>query len=429
MTSLKKTLTRQLIMVTALIIVIYTLLLYLWFFSGIHFANHSFMKRDSLRYKQWYQQDPTMTLPAHQYFGVYLGFDSLPLEVALLFDQTALVPDKLTIAEVDKTDEQQDDQIVMLMPTRVNNNKRLLYVLNIIKMTPKRDPIADLSKVVAICGVLILVLMVLFAKRLYLMIIKPLDELGQLAKNAASHRVTPNSPVLNSQNEFGLLARTFEQSVNKINLLNRREKTFLENVSHELRTPIAVIKSSLELVNKRIDKGNFDIKQPIGRLTNANQTMQDLTETMLWLARSSNTLAVDSFDFLALTDKVWQELGYLNDKNIRLERVQPMQQHLNAPKELVTIILTNLLRNAIEHNTHNTHNIIVLSFNESKLSISNHSEPLSEQQLEVLLERGHSQQQCFGLGLNIVQQVCLKQGWGVELRHAGDMLSVDISFT
>ena len=435
MISLKRSLTKQLITVTILIILVYTVLLFTWLFTGIEFANEVFVKRDSQRYKQWFEANPQMILPQGDKFGVYLGFDALPEQLKVLFDKSTLAPGKLARRRVRDNTSGGSGKRILMVPTQVKNDKRWLYVINILPGIPKDGPVRELLKVVGIYGVLILLVMFVFAKRLYWMIIKPLDELERLAKSAADNTLIPPSELLTKPNEFGMLARTFAQSVERINALNQREKTFLENVSHELRTPIAVVKSSLELVDIRINKGNYNITQPLARLADANQTMVELTEAMLWLARSTHQPISDSdlerFDFAALTEQIWQQLSYLNDKslnekNITLQLIQPMQQHLLAAKNLVAIVLTNLLRNAIEHNQKD---IVLLQFENDTLVISNHCESLCEQQIEQLLQRGHSENECFGLGLNIVQQICDKQQWGLQLRNDQQMLSIEIVFT
>lgn len=410
MTSLKTTLLRQLSAVTIVIVLVYTLLLYVWFFSGINFANESFMRRDSLRYQQWYQNDPTIVLPQDENFAVFLGYDNLPSSLQSLFPSDQLIAKKLSIANVPKPESLEPDKVILLMPTVVNNDRRLLYVVNTIQVSSDKKPADGLFYVVIVCASLILLLMFYFATRLYATIIKPLGELEKLAHKAANNQVM-DSRLLEQNNEFGTLARTFAQSVDAINEVNQREKFFLQNVSHELRTPIAIVKSSLELIDKRLNaKASLaKIIQPLQRLNTANRSMEDLTEALLWLAKNSDSLTNDDFEFIPLCQQAWQQLQYLNDQSIELKLDSSAKATLSAPKALVSIVLMNLLRNGIEHNSGK---IIELTFSHNQLIVSNPCREVAN-----FIERGHSKQQGFGLGLSIVQQICDKQQWSITLDH------------
>lgn len=425
MISLKNTLFKQLIAVTIAIITVYTLLLYSWFFSGVHFANHEYMVRDAERYRQWYEQDPAIVLPKHDTFAVYLGFGTLPQHITRHFDKNRLSDNTLAIAEVDTDVFGKPQSVILLMPTSVNNHSSRLYIVNTIKVGEKPSPTEGLFNVVILCATLILLVMTGFAARLYALIIKPLNSLGELAQKAVRHNVIIDSRLLKTPNEFGILARTFEQSVDKINRRNAQERQFLQNLSHELRTPIAVIKSAIELVDKRITKGNYDIDKPLSRLQDANHKMQDLSETMLWLARNNETIPSQPFEFAPVLGAVWHDLAYLNDNRVKLITREPLQSTLYAPKELVTILLVNLLRNAIEHCLDST---IFISLSQNTLTISNPSEPMTQQQLDGLLERGNTQQQGFGLGLDIIRQICHKQQWRLKLDFKQPMLTIEVRF-
>lgn len=426
MTSLRRTLFMQLLTVTLLIIALYTLLLYSWFFSGVHFANHEFMHRDAQRYKQWYQQDPNMKLPVDDSFAVYLGFDSLPQSIARLFNKQALVDDQVAVGEVNKNRFGKPEYVVLLMATELNNSSKKLMVVNFVRVSQTNSPTEGLFQVVILCAATLLILMAGFATRLYTKIIKPMEALSQLAQKAVHHKVITDTKLLQAPNEFGALARTFEYSVNQINQRNRREKHFLQNLSHELRTPIAIIAGSLELIDKRRGHVSDNISKALQRLTAANQQMENLTEALLQLASNQPHLPRESFQFAPVLLQVWQDLAYLNSHNIRLQFDHLEQTPLIAARDMVTLVLANLLRNAIEHNDADT---VQCSFSQNLFTVCNQTASLSHKQISELTERGSSGQEGFGLGLDIVSQICQKQQWDLNIQYHRLKLCVQVNFT
>jgi two-component system OmpR family sensor kinase len=75
----------------------------------------------------------------------------------------------------------------------------------------------------------------------------PLAGLSTLARRFGKGDLTARVHS-NRRDEFGALARAFDDMADRITSLRRSEKELLANVSHELRTPLARIRLALELV-------------------------------------------------------------------------------------------------------------------------------------------------------------------------------------
>jgi signal transduction histidine kinase len=85
-------------------------------------------------------------------------------------------------------------------------------------------------------------------------------------------------------NEVGTLARTIQQMLERTRAFVERESRFTRDASHQLRTPLAVIKSSVELIES---SGGLPgtLSKPIRRAAEAVRQMEQSVDLLLLLAR------------------------------------------------------------------------------------------------------------------------------------------------
>ena len=66
-----------------------------------------------------------------------------------------------------------------------------------------------------------------------------------------------------ANNELGLLTRTIETAMNRINAFIQREKQFTRDASHELRTPLTIVKGAVEIMETQPElETNSLLKKP-----------------------------------------------------------------------------------------------------------------------------------------------------------------------
>ncbi|PTR01685.1 signal transduction histidine kinase [Mucilaginibacter yixingensis] len=191
-------------------------------------------------------------------------------------------------------------------------------------------------------------------------------------------------------------------------------KSFTENASHELMTPLAVIISKLETLMQ-----DNDITERQGALIGeAYQTvdrLKKLNRSMLLLSRIENKLMHDAED-IDLQDTVrkkiieFQEL--LADKHIVIrEELEP--HHIKLNRDLLNIMLNNLLGNAIQHNRPGGR--IVVQLTGQQLSFCNTGTAVSLNQ-QTIFQRFHKspESEGTGLGLTLVKQICDNYGFALS---------------
>lgn len=203
--------------------------------------------------------------------------------------------------------------------------------------------------------------------------------------------------------ELNRIAGQLQEAFRRIATLLEREHQFLRHASHELRTPIAVIRANMELLDKIGVPER--ISSPVKRVRRANQSMLQLTETLLWLSRENEAAPrVEEVRVDLLLDELCEDLKYLlQEKPVRLRReYAPDLAARELPVTPLRIVLSNLLRNAFQYTGEGE---VILQVNADSLLIENWEMGRCD----------NDPDQSFGLGLMLVQRICERMGWQLEM--------------
>ncbi|WOT04200.1 sensor histidine kinase [Shewanella youngdeokensis] len=248
-----------------------------------------------------------------------------------------------------------------------------------------------------------LVGIIVFSLAPYLILRKvtnPVEKLKNWAKGLNKEQLSQPIPDFH-YSELNTLADIVQSSLDSVQESLAREQQFLGYASHELRTPIAVTRTNTELLRKMMLKGLSTEKQlqVLDRIDRASVTMTDLTETLLWLNRQADkSIPLKPVAIGVLTKQLFEELGYLlkgKMVEISFETDDTIQQ---LPEALCRIVLTNLIRNALQHTCEGQ---VMVTQKNSLLTISN--ENLQSDYIKDELG--------FGLGLELTQRLVKHYGW------------------
>ncbi len=218
--------------------------------------------------------------------------------------------------------------------------------------------------------------------------------------------------------ELNGLATMVQSSLHSVQESLEREQRFLGYASHELRTPIAVTRTNTELLRKMMLKNISQEKQlqVLDRIERASFTMTDLTETLLWLNRQSNKfMPVKPVAIGLLSKQLLEELSYLlNGKMVEVTIETDETTHL-LPEALCRIILTNLIRNALQHTSEGT---VTIKQSGGCLMITNQNMTSSQTSDEL----------GFGLGLELTARLVQHYGWQYQNVITSNGHYVEINF-
>lgn len=222
---------------------------------------------------------------------------------------------------------------------------------------------------------------------------------------------------LESVNEF---AKIKHQEIEKLHNREDFRKEFLGNVSHELKTPIFTAQGYLltlldddfndkDLQKKYLQRANKSVER-------LNFIVKDLD--MISKLESGMELNIESFNIVKLITDVYELLEIkAAKKNISLtfDKIYDSPILVNADKERIEQVLTNLISNSIDYgkiNGQTTINIKLFKTNSFIINISDNGFGINKVDLPRLFERFYRVDQSrsrdqggSGLGLAIVKHI------------------------
>jgi signal transduction histidine kinase len=144
--------------------------------------------------------------------------------------------------------------------------------------------------------------------------------------------------------------------------------------------------------------------------------VENIIETLLWLSREE--MAVDQNQVFAVgsvvLETIEQNRYLIVKKPIDVEFVPENEPQLSVPPAILQIALTNLIRNAIQHTAAGKVRVIVKA---DRVIVSDTGAGMELEDLK-LNTQSHGRRdpnKGFGLGLSIVQQLCDRLGWKLEI--------------
>lgn len=186
-----------------------------------------------------------------------------------------------------------------------------------------------------------------------------------------------------------------------------QQKKFIGNASHELQTPLAIAINKLELL---VERGELQMEQveTIAETMDIIQRLIRLNKSLLLLSKIENKqfLAKKPVDIHAIIEKGIQDLSELADfKNVSFKVENNTQIVKSMDPSLAEILIYNLLRNAVFHNTDG--GTIEIQLKQNKLIIGNTSRDgaLEETKIFKRFYKLKAKKGSTGLGLSIVKAI------------------------
>jgi signal transduction histidine kinase len=215
--------------------------------------------------------------------------------------------------------------------------------------------------------------------------------------------------------EFHLLNDTLRDLTNQIQSDYQNLKEFTENVSHEAQTPLSIISTKVELL---MQESNYNEKQhkQLSQIFHATQRMHKLNEGLILLTRIENKQFVETKS-INLNDAISEKLEILEDfieaKQITIEKKFNKTVIKDVNPNLLTILLNNLLINAVKYNLE-TNGLIRITIDDDSFSIENSSK-FDKIDKQFLFDRfnKNSISGSLGLGLSLIKKIIDFYNWHI----------------
>lgn len=230
-----------------------------------------------------------------------------------------------------------------------------------------------------------------------------------------------------------LIARNYQELERKNEALaaeNRRQEIFLRASSHQLKTPIS---AALLLVDGMIGKiGKYrDISLYLPKVKEHLLSMGRMTEDILALNRLKDQLQIQALDLDALLASrllACQEI--ISDKNLTLIRKEGQSGHGLTDERAATLILDNLLSNAISYTP--AGGKIEIRTSPGQIQIQNYGIRIPDCLLAHIFEpfvSGNHDLKGHGLGLYIASYYAALSRITLAVTNEGESVLATVSFS
>jgi signal transduction histidine kinase len=246
-------------------------------------------------------------------------------------------------------------------------------------------------------------------------VIAPVTDLAQAVGRADPENPPRLAHDADPGDEIGELARAFDHYLSRLAAFVERERAFAADASHELRTPLAVIRGAAEVL---ADNPNLTSEQEerIARIERAAEEMAELIDALLLLAREENAPAEEPCDAVRIAgDCIERYRGLAASRGTTLSLDARQAVSLTVPPALFTIVVANLVHNAVAHTRDGS---IAVSLDSGVLTVRDTGSGIRGEELSRIFERHYRGPESAGagIGLSLVKRVCDRLGWQIALQ-------------
>ncbi len=229
--------------------------------------------------------------------------------------------------------------------------------------------------------------------------------------------------------EISAIAEAFDRYMERLDGFVEREQLFTSAAAHELRTPLAVIQGAVDVLQEQKDLPPA-AQRAGARMQRAVRDMREFIEALLFLSREERPEDFEQTktDVSQIARQLAEESRLLvagRPLSIRVSADKPLSLHV--PPALPAMVISNLLRNAIENTDEGE---IGVSVGDGVLQISDTGRGIPDDQKALLFDRGYSSKPAGGMGLHLCKRICDRFAWKLTVASTagkGTTVSVDFS--
>lgn len=326
---------------------------------------------------------------------------------------------QLNTNKIITTDFKLADKLLKQIQVPLVLNKQIKgYLLVAVSQEEASNTLRNLLNILLLLYPVTLILLFLIARIITGRSIKPILNIIETADKISQENLNSRIDLPKNKDELQLLSQTINDLLDRIQNAVEREKQLTSDASHELRTPLAVIKGTLEVLIRKprnqaeyLEKIDFCIKE-VDRLNN-------LVSELLLLARFENQKQNIKHEVISLNAIFLDVLSRYSEKIKRKEitvKYQFSEDYIiNSDTYLISIVIGNLISNALKYSYQNGEISINLSNDNSTVivSIFNCGIGIPKENIEKVYDpffrsepSEHPEIKGTGLGLSIVRRIC-----------------------
>jgi signal transduction histidine kinase len=254
--------------------------------------------------------------------------------------------------------------------------------------------------------------------------LRPVERMRREMSTISATNVSGRLAEPGTGDEIDRLARTMNQTLDRLEATIERQRRFVADASHELRSPLTRIRSELEIDLAGGSPANPDSTERSVLAEAVN--LHHLVEDLLQLARSDDHLEAGSFQPVDLDDIVLREGRRLAERGrVRVDLAGVSAGHVDGDPRQLTRAVRNLFDNAERH----AGSAVVVTLGELddrlRFTVSDDGDGIPEESRELVFERFSRLDDArsrdaggTGLGLAIVRDIVGRHGGTIHLEDS-----------
>lgn len=323
-----------------------------------------------------------------------------------------------------------NDELIRQVQIPFYDGKKIVgYLLVAMSLEDANMVLNNLQTVLLTTYPIALLILFFLAKFFASRSIRPITEIIRTAKIIDKENLSSRIMLPKNKDELYQLSDTINQLLNRIENAILREKQFTSDASHELRTPLSIIKGTLEVLIRK-SRSEEEYKQKIGYCIRETSRLNELIDQLLFIARqeskSLNT-KTSNFDINSLILEVINRYSIkIEEKNIQISFDFSKEILIRSDYNLMSIVLSNLMSNAIKFSPENSKISVSISENNQVITceISDEGIGIPENELNMIYEKFYrtslsveTAAEGSGLGLSIVKKLTEKLGIKLQIAN------------
>lgn len=302
--------------------------------------------------------------------------------------------------------------------TAIINKQEVVGYLVVAMSLEDFEIILILKNILLITFPLILIVLFLIARFFAGRSIKPVRTIIETSSQITKDNLQTRIPLPQNKDELYILSENINNLLSRIENAIDREKQFTSDASHELRTPLAVIKGTMEVLIRK-PRNQQEYEEKIIFCISEVDRLNHMVDQLLLLARFENQKQNVKQESIYLNALILDNLTRFSEKSeikkLKIKTNFSDDYYLLSDNYLVSIIISNLISNAIKYSNPNGEIDIQLEKTNEEVifSISDYGIGIAENDLNKIFNSfyrsdvsNHPEIKGTGLGLSIVKRLC-----------------------
>jgi len=268
--------------------------------------------------------------------------------------------------------------------------------------------------------------------------IKKINLINDTIFDISRGNLTLRIPTRDTDDDYDLLAKNINEMLDQIHKLMQGMQNISNNIAHDLRTPLTRLRGRLETIQR---DSNNETAEGIQEVLNETDNLLSTFNAMLRINKVESGAQKGHFTGIAIDNLLQDVVGFYEplaeDKDILIHYTVKSDSNINADRDMIFQVFSNLFDNAVKYTPHKGVISIGTEFIQNnnsqyiRIELSDSGKGIPESEREKVLEpfyrlEKHRDHQGNGLGLSLVAAIIKLHKGSIEFQDNNPGLKVSI---